>query len=65
MKPEMQALLLMLNAIRLQLFAAHMKEPSMELAECLEHSAWMANRAMEIAELTEAPSHTDRKATAE
>lgn len=63
MKPETQALLLMLNAIRLQLFASHMKEPSVELAECLEHSAWMANAAMEMAELTEAPSPKTGKAT--
>ena len=45
---DAQALILMLNAIRLQLFAVQMHEPSKELKECLVGSALMADEAMEL-----------------
>lgn len=63
MSREMQALVLMLNAIRLQLFAAQMDEVSKELRECLEQSARLADMAMELADLKETASASTGKAT--
>ena len=63
MKPEMQALLLMLNALRLQIFAlswavtrdgmTDLTDPN-DPRECLAASARLADMAMEMAGLTEA-----------
>ncbi len=58
---ETQALILMLNAIRLQLFASQMHEPSDELRECLKTSAELADTAMELSELKcEGPPSTGK-----
>ena len=48
---QIQALILMLSAIRLQLFAAQMNEPSEELHDCLVQSACLADTAMELVDL--------------
>ncbi len=48
---DAQALILMLNAIRLQLFAAQMHDASLELEDCLKQSARLADMAMELAGL--------------
>jgi len=51
-----RALILMLAAIRLQLFAQQMTEPSDELGECLKASAYLAHEAMRRADLLDESS---------
>jgi len=55
-----RALILMLNAIRLQLFAQQMTEPSEELRECLKASAFLADQAMIRAALVDKIAATER-----
>jgi hypothetical protein len=50
---QVQALILMLNAIRLELFAAQMHETSAELKDCLVQSARLSHMAMGLVDLVD------------